>query len=127
MWKNFKEFALEGNVFDLAVGVLIGTAFSKMVTSLVENIMTPILGILLSGIDFSNLKVTFGKAEILYGEFIQSVFDFLIIAFSIFMFTRLIIKIRKKEEVTEETEPAITQEDLLTEIRDLLKEQNVQK
>lgn len=121
MWEDFKEFALEGNIFDLAVGVLIGTAFSKIVTSLVENIMTPVLGILLSGVNFSNLKISFGKAEILYGEFIQSIFDFVIIAFSIFMFTRFLMKIRKNEAVEEEEE---TQEDLLKEIRDLLKEQS---
>lgn len=123
MWKDFKEFAFEGNVMDLAVAVVIGAAFGKIVSSLVENIITPLVGMLFRGVDFTGLKYTFGSAEILYGEFIQSIFDFFVIAAAIFLFIRLVMKLKrnKDEEEAEELEP---QEALLTEIRDLLKEQN---
>lgn len=121
MWKDFKEFAFEGNVMDLAVAVVIGAAFGKIVSSLVENIITPLVGMLFSGIDFTGLKYTFGNADILYGEFLQSIFDFLVVAASIFLFIRLVMKFKKKEEEEEELDP---QEALLTEIRDLLKDKN---
>lgn len=123
MLKGFREFALQGNVFDLAVGVVIGAAFGKIVSSLVENIIMPILGVLLKGINFTNLKIKVGGAEILYGQFIQSIFDFFIIAFSIYLFIRIIVKIRRKK-AEEEAEEVDAQEVLLTEIRDLLKTQN---
>ena len=123
MWKEFKEFAFKGNVFDLAVAVVIGSAFSAIVTSFVDNIITPIIGMLAGGIDFTGLKLTLGDAEILYGNFIQSFVDFLIIAFSIFMAIRVLSKFKHKEEVEEEEEME-AQEQLLTEIRDLLKQQN---
>lgn len=123
MWKEFKAFALEGNVLDLAIGVIIGTAFSKIVTSLVENIIMPILGVLLQGIDFEKLKIEVGNAEILYGAFIQSIFDFFIIAFSIFFFVRLMIKFRRRKAEPEVEIEIDGQEQLLTEIRDLLKQQ----
>ena len=93
MLKEFKEFALKGNVVDLAVGVIIGAAFGKIVTSLVEDILMPILGILIGGVNFSDLKIVItpasgdtAEAALRYGAFIQSIFDFVIIAFSIFMF-----------------------------------------
>ncbi|MFD2630136.1 large conductance mechanosensitive channel protein MscL [Oceanobacillus kapialis] len=127
MWKEFKEFAFKGNVMDLAIAVVIGAAFSAIVTSLVQNIITPIVGILMNGVDFSGLKYTFGESEILYGAFIQSVIDFFVIAFSIFLFVRLAMKLKRKkeQEVVEEEVPKVSvQEELLMEIRDLLREQN---
>ncbi|WP_077317954.1 large conductance mechanosensitive channel protein MscL [Virgibacillus proomii] len=126
MWKDFKEFAFKGNVVDLAVAVVIGTAFSAIVTSLVENIITPLIGILMNGIDFSHLSHNVGEAEINYGLFIQSIIDFFIISGSIFLFIRLVMKFkREKKEGTVEQEPEVNpQEELLREIRDLLKEQN---
>lgn len=125
MLKDFKEFALKGNVLDLAIAVVIGAAFGKIVSSLVENIIMPLVGILLNGVDFTDLKFTFGSAEVLYGNFIQSIFDFIIIAFAIFMFIRILMKFaRKKEEVVENIEEKVNaQEVLLREIRDLLKQQ----
>lgn len=122
MWNDFKEFAFKGNVIDLAVAVIIGTAFSAIVTSLVEEIIMPIVGILVGGIDFTSLVFTIGDAEILYGSFIQSIFNFFVIAFSIFLFVRLLMKFKREEE-EEEEEEVDAQEQLLTEIRDLL-EQN---
>lgn len=122
MWKEFKEFAFQGNMIDLAVAVVIGTAFNAIITSLVDHIITPLLGIIAGGIDFTGLSLTLGEAEILYGSFIQSFVDFLIIAFSIFIAIRFLNKLkRKKEEEVEETDEQL---ELLTEIRDLLKEQN---
>ena len=120
MWKDFKEFAFKGNILDLAVAVVIGTAFGKIVSSLVENIIMPIVGLLLVGADFSGLAYK----DILYGKFIQSVFDFLVISFSIFLFIRLISKFKRKEDVkkaVEEAPPVDAKEVLLEEIRDLLK------
>ena len=124
MWKDFKKFAFQGNIFDLAVAVVIGSAFGAIVTSFVENIITPLVGILAGGIDFTGLSITVGNAVVLYGNFIQSFVDFLIIAFAIFMAIRVLSKFKKKEEKVVE-EVIDKQEQLLTEIRDLLKEQNV--
>lgn len=127
MWKDFKEFAFKGNVLDLAVAVVIGAAFGKIVSSLVENIITPLVGLLLNGVKFTSLSFKYKDTEILYGNFIQSVFDFLVIAFSIFMFIRLISKFKRKEDavaITEEAPPVDSKEVLLEEIRDLLKKQN---
>ncbi|WP_342507371.1 large conductance mechanosensitive channel protein MscL [Sporosarcina sp. FSL K6-2383] len=124
MLKDFKEFALKGNVIDLAVAVVIGAAFGKIVSSLVENIIAPLIGLLSGGIDFSGLSYTFRDAEITYGVFIQNIFDFIIIAFAIFMALRLLMKFKRKEEVVEEVAavPEVdTKEELLKEIRDLLK------
>jgi len=123
MWKDFKEFAFQGNVVDLAVAVVIGAAFGQIVNSLVENIIMPAIGIILNGISFENLVYTVGDAEITYGVFIQSIFDFFIIALSIFMFVRILMKLRRKKDEEEEEEEVDAQEQLLTEIRDLLKEQ----
>lgn len=123
MWKDFKEFAFKGNIFDLAVAVVIGAAFGKIVTSLVENIITPLIGVLSGGIDLSGKSITFLDAKIMYGAFIQSIIDFTIIAFSIFMVIRLLMKFKRKEEVVEEAAPEVdAHEALLIEIRDLLKE-----
>ena len=124
MWQDFKKFALKGNVMDLAIAVVIGAAFGKIISSLVSDIITPLLGIVLGGIDFTNIIWKVGKSEVLIGNFIQSVFDFLIIAFAIFMFVRLLMKFqRKKEDVIEEGPTIDAKEALLVEIRDLLKQQ----
>ena len=131
MWKEFKEFAFKGNVIDMAVGVIIGGAFGKIVTSLVSDIITPLIGKLTAGIDFKNLKYVISVAAdgtenaLNYGMFIQNIIDFLIIAFSIFLFVKLINtareKFEKKAEAIEEAKGPSTEE-LLTEIRDLLKD-----
>ena len=122
MWKEFKEFAVKGNVVDLAIGVIIGGAFGKIVTSLVNDLIMPLIGLLLGGIDFTGLEFKVGTAVVKYGAFIQSVVDFLIIAFSIFLFVRSINRFKKKEE-EKPAEPAPSKEVLLlTEIRDILKE-----
>ena len=120
MWKDFKEFISQGSVMDLAVGIIIGAAFGNIVSSLVDNVMMPFFGLLLGGIDFTSLKLTLGKAELEYGLFIQSIVDFLIIAFSIFIFIRIIHSVRRKQEEKEE-EAVDERLALLTEIRDLLK------
>lgn len=129
MLKEFKEFALKGNVIDLAVGVIIGGAFGKIVTSLVNDILMPAIGVLLGGVNFINLKYVITPASgnneevaILYGAFIQSIVDFLIIAFSIFMFIKILSFMKKKEPEIAPASPEPTQEVvLLKEIRDLMK------
>ncbi len=124
MWQDFKKFALKGNVMDLAIAVVIGAAFGKIISSLVSDIITPFLGIVLGGIDFTSIIWTVGKSEVLIGNFIQSIFDFVIIAYAIFMFVRLLMKFqRKKEDVIEEGPTIDAKEALLVEIRDLLKQQ----
>ncbi|MGN4423996.1 large conductance mechanosensitive channel protein MscL [Bacillus cereus group sp. MYBK30-1] len=129
MWNEFKKFAFKGNVVDLAVGVVIGAAFGKIVSSLVKDIITPLLGMIMGGVDFTDLKLTFGKSSIMYGNFIQTIFDFLIIAASIFVFIKVFNTLTsKKEEEKEEEIPEPTKEEaLLGEIRDLLKQQNSSK
>lgn len=132
MWKDFKEFAVKGNVIDLAVGVIIGGAFGKIVTSLVGDIITPIISVITSGVDFKELKYVLRANSsptatdgitINYGAFIQNILDFLIVSFSIFMFIKLINKLKRKEETKKAAAPP---QDvvLLQEIRDLLKNQN---
>ena len=130
MLKEFKEFAFKGNVIDLAVGVIIGGAFGKIVASLVNDVLMPMIGIMLGGINFTNLKFVITPASenvaesaIYYGKFFQSIVDFLIIAISVFFFVRLISLAKKKEEIVEKVaEPVKTDEVvLLEEIRDLLK------
>jgi len=123
MWKDFKEFAFQGNVFDLAVAVVIGAAFGKIVSSLVENIITPLIGAVSGGVDFSGMQQKIGDSAITYGVFIQSIIDFLIVAFVIFMVIRLLAKFKRQEE-EEVIEELDAQEALLTEIRDLLKAKN---
>lgn len=120
--KEFKEFISRGNVIDLAVAVVIGGAFTKIVNSLVDDIIIPIIGVIIGGINFENLMVTVGTAEIKYGMFIQAVVNFLLIALVIFTIIKAINKFKKKEEEKPE-EPAAPSEDiiLLTEIRDLLR------
>lgn len=134
MWEEFKKFAFKGNVIDMAVGVVVGGAFSTIVNSLVKDIIMPIFGFITAGMDFSALKIVLSaateekaEAAILYGSFIQNIISFLIIAFSIFIVIKGITKaqsLRKapEPEVIEEAPKAPTQEELLAEIRDLLKE-----
>jgi len=122
MWKDFKEFAMQGNVLDLAVGVIIGAAFGQIVSSLVDSIIMPLLSIFTSENNISNWHYTISGAEIMYGEFLQSIIDFFIIAFSIFLFIRLLMKFKRHKE--EEVEEVTAEEELLTEIRDLLRQQN---
>jgi len=122
--KEFKAFAMKGNVLDLAVAVVIGAAFGKIVSSLVSDVITPLIGVLLGGVDFSGLSFTLsGDAEIKYGVFLQNVFDFVIIAFAIFMMIKALSKLQKKEEVKKEEKPKEPAEEivLLREIRDSLK------
>lgn len=136
--EEFKKFAMRGNVVDMAVGVIIGGAFGKIVTSVVNDLVMPVLGVLVGGVNFTDLKLTLKEAvmdgetvvspavTLNYGNFLQSTFDFLIITFSIFMFIKLINKLsRKKEEAQPATPPAPPADvQLLTEIRDLLKEKH---
>lgn len=120
----FKKFISRGNVVDMAVGVIIGGAFGKIVTSLVNDIVMPLIGLLIGGLNFSELSITIGEAKIAYGNFIQTIVDFLIIALCIFAVIRLFEKFKKKEETKpEEPAPVIKSDEavLLEEIRDLLK------
>lgn len=120
----FKKFISRGNVVDMAVGVIIGGAFGKIVTSLVNDIVMPLIGLALGKLDFAGLTVKIGETEIKYGSFIQSVVDFIIVAFCIFVVIRLFEKFKKKEEAKPEETPAIVKSDeaiLLEEIRDILK------
>lgn len=98
MIKEFKKFIARGNVIDLAVGIIIGSAFTAIVTSLVGDILTPLLGIILGGIDFSGLSIKVFDATILYGAFIQAIINFLLIAISVFLLVKAINRFRKKEE-----------------------------
>ncbi|MGX1901816.1 large conductance mechanosensitive channel protein MscL [Thermolongibacillus altinsuensis] len=130
MLKEFKEFAMRGNIVDLAIGVIIGGAFNKIVSSLVNDMIMPMIGLLLGGIDFSGLSFKIGDADVKYGMFIQTVVDFLIIAFSIFLFVKVLNKLYrlKKHEEEKEAPPSLTkQEELLMEIRDLLKKQQLER
>ena len=123
MAKEFREFAVKGNVMDLAVGVIIGAAFGKIVSSLVEDVVMPLIGTLMGGLDFSALAFKIGSATLKYGKFIQTCFDFLIIAWAIFLVVKLINRL-KREEAVPAPSPAAPpkQEALLEEIRDLLKQ-----
>lgn len=120
---EFKEFISRGNVLDMAVGIIIGAAFTAIVTSFVNDIIMPIVGVIIGGIDFSSLKVAVGTASINYGVFIQAIINFLLIALTVFLLIKAISKAqRKKPEEPAEEEPAVPtpEVELLTEIRDLL-------
>lgn len=129
--KEFKEFAVKGNVIDMAIGIIIGVAFGKVVTSMVSDLIMPPIGLLISGMDFSQLAITLKAATegseavvISYGKFIQTVVDFTIIAFTVFMMIKGISILKRKEEAKPEVpvEPVPSREELLlAEIRDLLK------
>ncbi|MDD2224085.1 MAG: large-conductance mechanosensitive channel protein MscL [Pseudomonas sp.] len=133
--KEFKTFAVKGNVVDMAVGIIIGAAFGKIVSSFVGDIVTPALGMLIGGVDFTDLVITLKAAQgdipavvVAYGKFIQTVLDFIIIAFAIFMGIKGINRLKREEDVIEEAPAAppapSSEEVLLSEIRDLLKQQN---
>ena len=132
MIKEFRDFIAKGNVMDLAVGIIIGAAFGKIVSSFVGDVVMPPLGVLIGGVDFSDLAITLKAAQgdvpavvLAYGKFIQSVIDFLIVAFAIFMGVKVINRLKREEAVAPSAPPVPTpQETLLTEIRDLLKAQN---
>lgn len=125
MWNDFKAFAFKGNVLDLAIGVIIGAAFGKIVSSIVNDLITPFFGILFGGLDFTELVIKVGDASIAYGNFIQTVIDFLLVAFSIFLFIRLLSKMKRKAVEQPKEPPAPSKEEiLLTEIRDLLKQRS---
>lgn len=129
--EEFKKFITRGNVLDLAVGVIVGGSFTKIVTSLVNDILTPLVGIIIGGLDFSELKITVGESNIMYGSFIQAVVDFFIVAICVFIIVKSInnfndkieAKVHKKakEEVKVEPPKEDEQTKLLKEIRDLLK------
>ena len=131
MIKEFKEFISRGNVVDMAVGVIMGSAFGKIVTSLVNDIIMPLVGVLIGGIDFTSLSFKIQNAEVKYGSFIQNIVDFLIVAVCIFIFVKIINKLntidvlhkKKKEETKKEEVKKSNEEVLLEEIRDLLKKQ----
>ena len=127
--KEFKEFAVKGNVIDMAVGIIIGGAFGKIVSSFVSDVVMPPIGVMLGGVNFSQLSITVKEAtetaeavKINYGAFLNTILDFIIIAFVIFMVIKAINKLKKQEQEKPAAPPAPTkQEVLLTEIRDLLK------
>ena len=131
MWKEFKEFAFKGNVLDMAVGVVIGTAFGKIVTSLVNDVVMPLIGVVTADVKFTDLKLLLTDAAdgpaLMYGNFIQNVVDFFIIAICVFLFVKGINTAKKKFEkpVVEVVEPEVkepTEAEILAEIRDLLKD-----
>lgn len=123
--KEFKEFIAKGNVMSMAVGIIIGSAFTAIVTSLNQDIITPLLGLILGQVDFTSLSVTVGEASILYGNFIQALITFLITAFTLFLILKAFNRFTEKKEAEKQqpAEPTPVPEDiqLLTEIRDLLK------
>jgi len=119
--KEFRDFAVKGNVVDLAVGVIIGAAFGKIVSSLVADLIMPLVGIFLGGLNYSALVWEVGDAKITYGKFIQNVLDFVIVAWVIFLMVKAINHFRRKEEEKPSEAPPPRQEKLLEEIRDLLK------
>ena len=132
MVKEFKEFAMKGNVVDMAVGIIIGGAFGKIVTSFVNDVIMPPIGVMLGGVDFSDLAVTLKAAQgetaavtLNYGQFTQTVVDFLIVAFAIFMAIKVMNSLRQKEEAAPAAPPQPSKEELLlAEIRDLLRAQS---
>lgn len=132
MLKEFKDFAVKGNVIDMAVGIIIGAAFGKIVSSFVADVIMPPIGVLLGGVDFTSLAIVIQEASgdspavvIRYGNFIQTVVDFLIIAFVIFLAIKGLNSLKRKEEAAPAAPvPPSVQEELLREIRDLLKDRN---
>ncbi len=122
MLNEFKDFINKGNVMDMAVGIIIGAAFTAIVGSLVADLINPIIGIFMGGIDFGGLSATVGSAELTYGNFIMAVINFLVIAFVVFMLVRTLNKMKKAEEAAPEPAPAgPTQEELLADILAALK------
>ncbi|MDI9546578.1 MAG: large-conductance mechanosensitive channel protein MscL [Chloroflexota bacterium] len=130
MLKEFRDFISRGNVLDLAVAVVMGTAFTAIVNSLVNDVIMPIIGMIIGGVDFTSLSITIGEAQILYGSFIQAVINFLLIAFVVFLLVKAINEAQRRmagpkvEEKAAPPEPS-AEEKLLMEIRDLLKKRTV--
>lgn len=130
MISEFKQFAMKGNVVDMAVGIIIGAAFGKIVSSFVGDVVMPPLGLLIGGVDFTDLAITLKEATegaaavtLNYGKFVQTVFDFLIVAFAIFIAVKAMNRLKRKEEEKPAAPPAPSREEvLLAEIRDLLKQ-----
>jgi large conductance mechanosensitive channel len=129
MLQEFKEFAIKGNAIDMAVGIIIGAAFGKVISALVADVFMPPIGVLVGGVNFSDLALTLKEAAgntpavtLNYGNFIQTLVDFTIIAFAIFMAVKFINRLKKKEAAPVATPEPSREERLLTEIRDLLKE-----
>ena len=120
--KEFREFAVKGNVVDLAVGVIIGGAFGKIVSSLVADLIMPLVGILIGGVHYEDLVVQVGDAQVTYGKFIENVVDFVVVALVIFLMVKAINHFRCKAEDEPKAAPPPRQEQLLEEIRDLLKQ-----
>jgi large conductance mechanosensitive channel len=124
MIKEFRDFIMRGNVLDLAVAVIIGGAFGLIVTSLVNDIIMPLIGVLMGGVDFTGLAITVGSAEVLYGNFIQAIINFLIIALALFLIIKAANSVMRKKAETPAPPPIPSAEEkLLTEIRDLLQAQ----
>jgi len=124
MWAEFKAFISRGNVLDLAVAVVIGGAFGAIVNSLVNDIIMPLVGVLMGGVDFTGLMFSVGSAQVMYGNFIQAIINFLVISFAVFLFVKLVSQFQRKQAAAPAAPPAPTkQEALLAEIRDLLKAQ----
>lgn len=125
---EFKEFIERGNVIDLAVGVVMGSAFSKIVSSVVDDLLMPVIGVVIGGIDFSSLKITFKSADIRYGLLLNNIINFLIISLCIFIIVKIINKLTRKKETKKDTEvKEVKKSDeviLLEEIRDEIKKQN---
>jgi len=125
MLKEFRDFAMRGNVLDLAIGFVMGAAFTAIVNSMVNDVIMPLVGVVLGGLDFTGLAITVGSASITYGNFIQAIINFLIIAFVLFLIVRSVNKLTESQATEEEAAPPpepTAEEKLLTEIRDLLKE-----
>ncbi|WP_056979196.1 large-conductance mechanosensitive channel protein MscL [Fructilactobacillus fructivorans] len=122
MFKEFKEFISRGNVIDMAIGIIVGSAFTSIVTSLVNNIFNPFIGLFLGKIDLSSLAITVGKAKIKYGLFLNSVINFLLIAFIVFLLIKFINKLSNKKQEKKAQEPSLTDQ-YLAEIIKLLKKQ----
>ena len=129
MWKEFRDFINRGNVIDLAVAVIIGGAFGAIISSLVNDIIMPLIGLLMGGVDFASLAIQVGDAQVLYGSFIQAIVNFLLIAFVLFLIVRGFNKMQETKAKEEEEAPPAPpepspEEKLLAEIRDLLKEKS---
>ncbi|MEL7104309.1 MAG: large-conductance mechanosensitive channel protein MscL [Pseudomonadota bacterium] len=123
MLNEFKDFIAKGNVMDMAVGIIIGAAFTAIVTSLVDDLITPLIGIFMGGIDFSGLSASVGEAVFTYGNFIMALINFLIIAWVVFILVKMVNRMKAEEEPAEEEPAGPTSEELLAEIRDALKAQ----
>jgi large conductance mechanosensitive channel len=121
MLKEFKDFIAKGNVMDMAVGIIIGAAFTAIVGSLVADLINPLIGLFMGGVDFGGLTASFGDAVFTYGNFIMAIINFLIIAFVVFMLVRQVNKLKKAEEAAPEAPKGPTQEELLTDILAALK------